>query len=54
MTIRVSRDNGETFARKTTYEIDRDKPPVPLVSFVWPPCECPLHRTTETEERRTA
>lgn len=52
MTIRVSRDNGETFAKTTTYDIDRSKPPIPLATFVWPECRCPRHRTDNACERR--
>lgn len=50
MTIRVSRDNGQTFEKKATYSTDKSKPPVPLATFTWPPCQC--HRCEPT--RRAA
>lgn len=44
MTLRVSRDSGQTFGEPVVVHlVDKDRPPVnPLV---WPPCQCPIHRT---------
>lgn len=49
MTIRVSRDSGRTYGPTTKVRTGDDVPP-PMTS-TWPPCECPRHRQTATEDR---
>jgi hypothetical protein len=39
MTMRVSRDSGRTWSRMKTYSPKGIL--VPLMSSIWPPCECP-------------
>lgn len=43
MTMRVSRDSGRTWTDRR--EIWPDKSLAPAMSSVWPPCNCPRHRT---------
>lgn len=49
LTIRVSRDSGRTWGPRHLV-IPGDRLPE-WESSAWPPCECPKHRQTATEDR---
>ncbi|MFD7017168.1 hypothetical protein [Streptomyces sp. NPDC059928] len=49
MTIRVSRDSGQTFGGQVVYRVSEKKPLKPEVTHIWPPCQC--HRC---KQRRSA
>lgn len=42
LTLRVSRDGGRTW--ETRREIHSTDPLAPLMTSMWPPCQCPRHR----------
>ncbi len=42
MTVRVSRDSGQTFGSEVIYpSSSAEKPLTPMASAAWPPCKCP-------------
>lgn len=42
LTLRVSRDSGRTWASRTV--VRSTDTLAPLLTSLWPPCRCPLHR----------
>ncbi|MFE1576244.1 sialidase family protein [Streptomyces fradiae] len=42
LTLRVSRDSGQTWSPLVEITPADDLPPV--TTSVWPPCQCPQHR----------
>jgi hypothetical protein len=48
MTMHVSRDSGRTWSPAVEIRSSDDLPP--LMTSIWPPCECPRHRTQRKRE----
>ncbi|WP_199828379.1 hypothetical protein [Streptomyces sp. XY533] len=42
LTLRVSRDSGQTWSPPVA--VTTDDNPTPLATSQWPPCQCPQHR----------